>query len=196
VGHLVQLVFVQKTKCTEFIAMDESMKKMRTFVLMLAVMLFPSVSQATTIERLTLDTMVRKADSIVIGKVNSARSFWSGNRKIILSRYIVEIQETIKGRPSRTLELTTIGGTVGNVTLHVAGMPVFEEGENAVVFVENAGSFLTVVGLNQGKFALENGEVRNTLTGLEFSDGRGGQPLRMKLGSFKDHIKVILASQP
>ena len=153
-------------------------------------------SQATTVERLTLDALVKKASSIVVGKVMNSRTYWSDNRKLILTSYIFAVQETIKGQPGPTIELTTIGGTVGDVTLHVAGMPMFEKDEDAVVFVERSGAFSTVVGLSQGKFALANGEVINNMTDLEFPDGREAKPLRMPLQSFKSRIKVLLTSQP
>jgi hypothetical protein len=156
----------------------------------------PNSFEATTVERLTLNDLVKKAHMIVAGRVSSSRTFWSADRRMILTNYVVQVGETIKGRPGRTVELTTIGGSVGDVTLHVAGMPAFAVGENTVVFVENSGTFSTVVGLSQGKFAVENGEVANTVSGLEFPDGGEARPVRMKLQSFKNQIRTILASQP
>jgi hypothetical protein len=57
-------------------------------------------------------------------------------------------------------------------------MPAFEAGEDAMVFVENVGSFKTVVGLSQGKFSVRNGEVSNATT-----------PLKMRLADFKQQIR-------
>src|SRR5207249_7697780 len=144
-----------------------------TRLLLVVVMLVFSLSnptQATTVERLNLDGLVKKADRIVIGKVRSSRTYWSTNGKLILTNYTIDVQETIKGQAARTVDLTTIGGTIGDLTLHVAGMPVFAKEENAVVFVENTGSYSTVVGLGQGKFTVVNGEVSNNISGLEFAD--------------------------
>jgi hypothetical protein len=160
------------------------------------ILLFTVNAPATTVERLTLDGLVRKADSIIVGKVIGSRTFWSGNNSVILTAWSVEVLETIKGPVRRSIEVTTIGGTVGDITLHVAGMPVFETGRNAVVFVEKSGAFSTVVGLGQGKFTVENGEVVNTVGGLEFYDGRAGSPIRMNFESFKNQIQVILSSRP
>jgi hypothetical protein len=144
---------------------------------------------------LTLDALVKKANSIVVGTVQSSRTFWSDNRKLILTTYKIEVQEIMKGQPGRSVELTTIGGTVGDVTLHVAGMPTFQKGENTVVFVEKSGAFSTIVGLGQGKFAVNNGEVSNAMTGLDFPDGAPGRPLKMPIESFKSRIQLILDSQ-
>ncbi len=160
-----------------------AMKKL----LLLIALICPVVSHATTVERLTLDDLVRKAGKIVVGRVNGVRTYWSG--QIILTSYTIEVQETIKGTASRNIEVTTIGGTIGDITLHVAGMPSFQKDENAVVFLENTGMVSTVVGLGQGKFAVRNGEVTNTIGGLDFPDGRKAKPLNMTLESFKNQIR-------
>ena len=39
------------------------------------------------------------------------------------------------------------GGKIGDLELFVSGMPSFETGENAVVFVEKSGAYQVVVGL-------------------------------------------------
>ena len=143
-------------------------------------------------ERLNLDEMVRKAHKIVVGRVRNSRTYWSGDGKLILTTTTMEVEEAVKGPVSRTLELTTIGGQIGDVILHVAGMPSFVNGESAVVFVEESGAFSTVVGLDQGKFTVTNGEVSNTVSDLAFPDGGPGKPLRMPLATFKRQIKSIL----
>src|SRR5579871_6782096 len=117
---------------------------------------------ATTVERLTLDDMVRKAQTIVHGKVRSSTAHWSADHRLILTTSIIEVQETFKGPAAKTLELTTIGGTVGDLTLVAVGMPTLQAGEETVLFVENVGNFKTIVGLSQGKFAVKNGEVMNS----------------------------------
>src|SRR2546422_455634 len=81
--------------------------------------------QATTVERLTIENLARKAHSIVQGRVRGSRTYWSSNGKVILTTYTLEVEEAIKGKPGSTLEVTTIGGQIGDLTLHVAGMPAF-----------------------------------------------------------------------
>jgi hypothetical protein len=154
--------------------------------------LITTFSQATTVERLSLDEMVKKARKIVVGKVSKSRTYWSNNGKLILTTYTMDVEEAVKGPISRTLELTTIGGQIGDVILHVSGMPFFVNGESVVVFVEESGAFSTVVGLDQGKFTVTNGEVSNTVSDLAFPDGRPGKPLKMPLAAFKRQIKSII----
>jgi hypothetical protein len=153
------------------------MKKL--LVLSLFILAATLSSLASTVQRLTFDDLVRTAHAIVHGKVRSSTPHWSTDHRLILTTTIIDIQETIKGQPSRTVELTTIGGKIGDLTLVVPGMPAFTPGEEAVLFVENVGAVKTIVGLAQGKFAVQNGEVANPISGA---------PLKMRLDDFKRQI--------
>lgn len=165
----------------------------RTIFLSFVFILIASFSaRATTVERLTLGDLVKKSNKIVAGQVNSSRTYWSSNGKLILTSYTITVRETMKGESSRTLELTTIGGTIGGMTLHVSGMPSFEKGEDAVVFIENSGAYSTVVGLGQGKFTVTNGEVSNTVSDLAFPGGQPGRSVKMPLDSFKRLIRTLV----
>jgi hypothetical protein len=151
------------------------------------------VCQATTVERLALEDLVKKAHRIVIGKVSNSRTYWSADRKLILTNYTIQVDENIKGQTASIVEVTTVGGKIGDVALYVSGMPSFEKGENAVVFVEQSGRYQTVVGLEQGKFTVANGEVSNHPGDLRFPDGRPGEAVKMPLQNFKNQIRTILS---
>jgi hypothetical protein len=162
----------------------------RVILLFIAILTITLSSFATTVERLTLDDMVRKAHTIVHGKVRSSSAHWSADHRVIVTTTTIDIEETIKGGVAKTIELTTLGGKVGNLTLVVPGMPAFQSGEDAFLFVENVGTFKTVVGLSQGKFSVRSGRVSNTTSGLSFADGRQGDvPLSMGLEDFKRQIR-------
>lgn len=152
---------------------------------------------ATTVERLGLDELVKKSSRIIVGKVTNARTYWGGGHgRLILTTYTIEVEESIKGQTSRIVEVTIIGGKIGNLQLHVAGMVSFEKDENAVVFIENSGAYSTVVGLGQGKFSITNGEVSNDVTGLAFPDRLPGNNVKMPLPVFKRQIKALVLQQP
>jgi hypothetical protein len=169
------------------------MSRKRFAIIFTLFLSFASRSHATTVERLALEDLVKKSNKIVVGKVTNARTYWGGsNGKLILTTYTLEVEESIKGQPARTLELTTIGGKIGSMQLYVAGMVSFERGENAVVFIENAGPYSLVVGLSQGKFTVSNGEVSNNVSGLSFPDGLPGKNVKMPLETFKRQIKSLV----
>ena len=167
-------------------------KRSISFTLAL-VLLTATFVHATTVQRLSLEDLVKKAHHIVSGKVRNSRTYRSDNGKLILTNYTVEVDETIKGQSPQTFELTTVGGKIGSRELHVSGMPSFEKGENIVVFTESSGSYQVVLGLGQGKFKIENGQVSNDVSALSFSDGRPGSVLKLPVETFKNQIRNILA---
>jgi hypothetical protein len=166
--------------------------KVSSVLILFFLLFYAPWSHATTVERLGLEELVKKAHTIVVGKVTGSRTYWSADRKFILTDYTVDVGERIKGRGSRTVAVTILGGKIGGLELYVAGMPTFEKGENAVLFVETSGGYDTVVGLGQGKFKVSNGEVFNSTGGLSFPDGRPGAPLKMPLENFKTQIRSLL----
>ena len=149
--------------------------------------------KATTVQRLGLEDLARKAHHIVAGKVRNSKTFWSGNGKLILTSYTIDVADNIKGQPPQTLELTTIGGKIGDLELHVAGMPSFAKGEEIVVFTEQSAGYEVVLGATQGKFTVENGEVFNDVSDLSFPDGRPGKALKLPVQTFKNQIRTILS---
>ena len=158
------------------------MKQIKQFSASLAVILLISSAalQATTVRRLTLDDLVAKASSIVEGRVLDSRTFWTDDRKLILTTYTIEVQESLKGPSAQSVVVTTIGGRIGSTALRVAGMPILEIGESAVFFLEQSGSYTTVVGLKQGRFPIADGQVQNM---------SGGQCVRRSLpGKTGEHV--------
>ncbi len=144
----------------------------------------------TSVRRLSFDELIQSASSIVEGSILDARTYRSADGKLILTSYTISVQENLKGSSSSALTVTTIGGRIGNTLLYVSGMPVFQPGERAVLFLEKAGAYTTVVGLNQGKFAITNGEVVNSVRGLSFPAGETARPIKMALDEFKRQIKL------
>src|SRR3954470_8657952 len=160
--------------------------------ILFVVLFLATTVYATTVQRLGLEDLVKRARTIVVGKVTNSRTYWTPDRKLILTDYTIQVDENIKGSSSRTVAVTSIGGRIGDVELHVSGMPSFQQGENAVVFIEESAGRQVVLGLGQGKFTVTNGEVINNVGDLSFADGRPGAPLHMPLQNFKNQIRAIL----
>ena len=160
------------------------------FILAMSVVVTPLC--ATSIQRLSLEELVAKAQTIVEGNVVGANTYRSADAKLILTTYTFEVQESLKGSAGKTVTLTTVGGRIGNTVLRVSGMPVFQPGEKAVLFLEQAGAYTTVVGLNQGKFTVSNGQISNSVAGLSFADGSTGGAMKMPLDEFKRQVKLRL----
>jgi hypothetical protein len=136
---------------------------------------------ATTVRRLSFDDLVSKSHTIVVGTTVNSNTFWTPDHKLILTSYTLEVQQSLKGTPQKTIVVTTIGGRVGNTILQMAGAPNFSNGETSVVFLEQSGGYNTVVGLNQGKFPIVNGAVSSPV---------GGVPQGMSLDEFKNQVQL------
>jgi len=160
------------------------------FLLIAAITTIVTPLSATSVRRLSFEELIQTASTIVEGSVVDSRTYRTGDGKLILTSYTINVQENLKGSSGSTLTVTTVGGRIGNTILHVAGVPVFQPGEKAVLFLEKTGMYTTVVGLNQGKFAISNGAVSNSSAGLSFPDGGPATPLKMPLDEFKRQIKL------
>jgi len=160
------------------------------FLLIAAITTIVTPLSATSVRRLSFEELIQTATTIVEGSVVDSRTYRSTDGKLILTSYTINVQENLKGASGSTVTVTTVGGRIGNTILHVAGVPVFQTGENAVLFLEKTGAYTTVVGLNQGKFAISNGAVSNNPAGLSFPDGGPATSLKMPLDEFKRQIKL------
>ena len=159
--------------------------------LLLAVLLAVPV-RATTVKRLDLDGLVSTAETIVVGEVLGSETYWTLDRRVILTRHTILVDETLKGAVEETIEVTIVGGTIGDIVLYVAGMPAFTAGERTVLFLESSSRYRTVVGLGQGKFRVDGDFIANEVSELEFSDGRPASPTRMPFAQFREEIRQRL----
>lgn len=163
------------------------------FLFVIVVLIVSGPVQATSVQRLSLDELVAKASTIVEADIVAARTYRTPDGKLILTSYTATVQENMKGAPVSSITVTTVGGRIGSTVLHVSGMPVFQPGDKAILFLEKSGAYSTIVGLNQGKFSILNGEVANDLAGLSFPDGQTGKQVRMPLNEFKRQLKLRLS---
>jgi hypothetical protein len=161
----------------------------------LFLLLSATISEATTVERLTLEDLTLRAGAIVQGTVQGSQAHWDSAQRVILTTTTIQVSEAIKGRPPSVIQITTVGGRIGNSVLHVAGMPKFRPGETAILFAEQSGSFVTVLGLNQGKFSVTGGDAENSVSELSFPDGKPSRPYKMPVASLRSRIRSILESR-
>jgi hypothetical protein len=84
------------------------------------------------VEPISFDELVRRADRIFVGQVINVESAW--DRDAIRTHVTFRVGETVKGRTSILVQLTFLGGQVGDAGLEVAGMPKFTVGDEHVIF--------------------------------------------------------------
>jgi hypothetical protein len=87
-----------------------------------------------------IQNALERAQSVIVATPRSVQSAWQENEfgdRIIQSAVLLEVSETIKGRPERSRWLRVEGGTVDGVTLEVSGEPEVAVGRRAVLILDS-----------------------------------------------------------
>lgn len=110
-------------------------------------------ARASLIMALDTPAMVAGADSIAVVDVASVRAAWDAKHERIVTSVELIVVESWKGAgaPAARVVIAQPGGTVGDITMTVFGMPRFSPGERALVFLHGPPERAGVVGLAQGK---------------------------------------------
>ena len=131
-------------------------QKLRHIGVLLGGMLAVAGSAGAQVISMSFEEMVAAADTIVVAEAIDSRAEWvttAGHRNIV-TRVTFRVTETFKGIGRMLLPLEFVGGTVGNEQQHVSGVPTFQIGDRAVLFVSGTRSISPVVGHNQGRFPI------------------------------------------
>jgi hypothetical protein len=131
------------------------------------------------VEKLTIEELTAKADSILIGEVTDSTCYQEGEGNIY-TQVTLSVEQTIKGETEEEVVIRVAGGKVNGQVLWVEDAPTFQLGERVVVFLEEDDGGFGVVGWFQGKFSIDK---NNMVSG------------NMSLTEFIDQIKDILAKQ-
>ncbi len=109
--------------------------------------------------RMNFEEMVATAATIVVAEAIDARSEWvtTGSSRVIITRRVFRVTETLKGNERVLLPLEFLGGTVGTTRQSVSGVPEFETGDRAVLFVLGTRAVSPIVGHDQGRFHITLG---------------------------------------
>jgi hypothetical protein len=146
-------------------------------------------AQALLLPETGFDELVAKADGIVVAKVIDKRSEWNAERTRIYTHYTVEVERTLKGFPVPRLKLTELGGQVGELAMEVSGVPGYEPGEQAVIFLHAGRGRVMTLHWFQGKFPIREERVGVRTVQLPGTRERAG------LDDFEDRVREVLARQ-
>jgi hypothetical protein len=113
-------------------------------------------ARASLIVALDTQAMVERANTIAVVDVASVHAAWDARRERIMTTIELTVVESWKGTAATAARLVVAqpGGTVGDITMTVFGMPRFSAGERALVFLRGPADGAGVVGLAQGKRAM------------------------------------------
>jgi hypothetical protein len=145
-------------------------------IVALAIVASAVAATATTVAAPTFDELVRRSELVIVARVVATRSAWVDSRsgRSIVTDVTVSIEQTLKGPTYAERSLEFLGGTVGEDTLRVDGMPEFHVGDRAVLFINEAGRPASpVVGFMYGWFRI----VQDPVSGVDMVRTHDGRPL-------------------
>jgi len=139
----------------------------------LSTMIFATPLFATTVMKMDLPALVSTSDSIIKGRIESVEARYEERR--VFTYVSVTVDDPLKGERKSTILIKQPGGTIGERTEWVAGMPRFKAGAQVILFLRNRqdGTF-DVVGLNQGKYEIMDDYAVANVSGVSMMDPRTG----------------------
>lgn len=122
------------------------------FVIFTLILSFATAANATTVVQMDVDDLTAAADAIVVGTVTDIKAELVDGR--VFTEITVKVETSLKGEPGQSLVIKHLGGRTAELATYVAGMPHFEKGERALLFLEDKGKTWVTVGLSLGKWTL------------------------------------------
>lgn len=120
----------------------------------------------TTVIPPTFADLVAGARTIVVARVVGVRPIWDPTPQgtTIVTQVTLSVEEVWKGAAGPVTELEFLGGTIGDTTVEVSGMPAFAVGQRAVLFIGPSVNVVSpLVGLMYGRLKIE----RDAATGVD-----------------------------
>jgi hypothetical protein len=113
-------------------------------------------ASATTLERMSVAKMTQAAQLVVRAQCVVNSTAWDGGEIWTFTSFAVE--DSWKGAPNGAAQQVTVrllGGSVGNLTSTVSGVPRFRPGEEVILFLQNtARGDYSIVSWVQGTFRI------------------------------------------
>ena len=102
--------------------------------LAIALLLVALTARASSIARMSVEKMARAATLIVRATCISSATRWQDGE--IWTVTLFSPEDVWKGSAPAAIEVRLLGGTAGNITSTVEGIPRFRPGEEVVLFLE------------------------------------------------------------
>jgi hypothetical protein len=110
-------------------------------------------SQATTLERMSLAKMAAAAPVIV--RARCGGNSVARDEGEIWTFTSFDVEETWRGSAAARITVRLLGGSMGDITSHVSGVPRFTAGEDVVLFLQpTARGDFSIVSWEQGTFRI------------------------------------------
>jgi hypothetical protein len=139
---------------------------------LICTLVFAGVAGSTTVIPPTFDALVSGARTIFVGEVTDQRAYWinTPQGRAIRTQVVFKVEEVWKGSAGAVTQLDFLGGTIGETTMEVVGMPAFRVGQRNVLFVATERAVSPLVGFMHGRMRVERDF--NGVDRVRTNDGR------------------------
>src|SRR5579883_2487686 len=121
-----------------------------------------ALAQATTLQRLSTDDMIRQSTAIVRATVTGSYTAQRGSD--LYTYYQFTVTETLKAGPAAITTVAVPGGMLNGLRQFAAGAPALNKGQDYVIFLWTGKSGMTqVIGLSQGLFSVMTNDSGDTI---------------------------------
>jgi hypothetical protein len=133
------------------------MAAMRAVAFCFLLLLAPGWALAGIFRLVTVDELARDADAVVVGSSVAQESHWEGGRIVTSISLSVDEIWTSRTDVPATVQVVTLGGTVGDLAQKVEGAAVLPGGSRLVVFIKrDATGRHFPVGMWQGVYRIND----------------------------------------
>lgn len=110
-------------------------------------------ARATTLAPIAFEELVGRAERILVTEVVDVSARPDPSRPgLIVTRVTFRVTQVLKGPPTTVVALDLLGGTLGEASLNVPGLPRFRPGDRDVLFVKPGGQHVSpLVGFAHGR---------------------------------------------
>ena len=140
-------------------------RKMCLALFFFFMVLFPSLSPATTILAVTFEELMQNAEFVFEGEVIAVEYVMTASSQLPLTCFSFDISEVFKGsHPEDRVDLCFLGGISGGYTVKVANMQYPQLDEKGIYFVKSLARQYAnpIYGWKQGHFLIETDPYSST----------------------------------
>jgi hypothetical protein len=109
--------------------------------------------------KISLADLVGKADTIVLGTVTQQVSAWDARYTAIYTDVTLAVELVLTGHQGGVVTFRVPGGVVKGMGMGTSNDATFRVGERVIVCLDTNAVPNTVVGMQQGKFTVEDNRV-------------------------------------
>src|SRR5262245_7062053 len=108
---------------------------------------------------ISIEELARKADMIVLGTITQQTIARDDQHTAIYTDVTLAVEQGLTGLPGEVVILRVPGGIVGSMGMGTSNDATFRVGERVIVCLDTHAVPSTVVGMQQGKFTVEDNTV-------------------------------------